>query len=652
MSDWIDEEAPRALRRILARIEADPHIGRSGTDADWVPFRRRLEGQWPRLFRLLVQLYGGHYDFFFHLENIVGVAARAWRERPEDLKGLDDRREADPRWFQSQEMVGGVLYVDLFSDNLARLRDHIDYFQELGLTYLHLMPLFAVPREHNDGGYAVSSYRAVNPELGTMAELAELARVLRAEDIGLVLDFVFNHTSDEHEWALRAKAGETEYQAFYHMFPDRWMPDQYERTLREIFPTVRRGSFTWNADMGRWVWTTFNSYQWDLNYGNPAVFAAMAGEMLALANVGVEVLRLDAVAFIWKELGTVCENLPQAHWIIRAFNALCRIAAPSLLFKSEAIVHPDEVVGYISEEECQLSYNPMLMALLWEATATRDVRLLARATERRARIPDGCSWVNYLRCHDDVGWTFDDGDARAVGIDPEGHRRFLNGFYSGAHPGTFATGVPFQFNPDTGDMRISGTLASLAGLEQAVERGDALLIEMAVRRIMMLRSVVLSAGGIPLVYLGDEWGMLNDYTYLSDPSKAADSRWVHRSRRRWDRRDFERTDTIEWRLFHGLKQLVGLRRRLPALRDGGMETVDAVNPHVFAYRRAADGQRLLVLVNFSDARQRVEARVLDALTGGAGGADHVAGEAVPAGEDLLLDPYRYLWMEPGAPAPA
>jgi amylosucrase len=479
-----------------------------------------------------------------------------------------------------------------------------------------------------------------------MEELGRLAGVLRREGISLVLDFVFNHTSNDHEWARRAREGDPVYREYYHSFEDRTLPDRYEEHLREIFPSVRRGSFTWDEAMGRWVWTTFNSFQWDLNYDNPAVFCAMAEEMLYLANAGVQVLRLDAVAFIWKEMGTSCENRPQAHQIIRAFNAVARIAAPSLLFKSEAIVHPDEVLGYIDPQECQLSYNPMLMALVWEAAATREVRLLEQAVKHRERLPAGCSWVNYLRCHDDIGWTFDDEDARRVGIDPDAHRRFLNAFYTGRHPGSFARGVPFQFNPDTGDLRVSGTLASLAGLEQALEADDPQLIQMAVRRIMMMRSIMLSIGGIPLIYLGDEWGMLNDYTYLSDPAKVGDSRWVHRSRKKWHiQRDFADPAALEWRFFNGLKQMIELRKALPALEDGGMEHFWTGNPHLFAYTRQAGGQRLLCVANFSENRQTMSADRLAGYPAGVSFFDHVAGERHPGMTDLVLAPYQYRWME-------
>ena len=648
MHDWerIQREAARSLTRLLPRV-AQAFAEAGGAAVAWNVFEQRLQREWPRLFELLFGLYGTQYDFFYHIEQLLLAMAQSWLERPDWLKQRDALREADTEWFQSERMMGGVLYVDRFCGTLARLREFIPYFRELGLTYLHLMPLFEAPEGNNDGGYAVSSYRRVNPHIGTTAELADLARELDTAGISLVLDFVFNHTSDEHEWARRAQAGDPDYQEFYFLFPDRTMPDAYERTLREIFPTVRRGSFTWRPDMQRWVWTTFNSFQWDLNYANPAVFRAMAAEMLFLANLGVAVLRLDAVPFIWKRMGTNCENQPEAHRIIQAFNAIARITAPALLFKSEAIVHPDDVLSYVSPQECQLSYNPLLMALLWETLATREVKLLAHSLSHRFRLPPACAWINYLRSHDDIGWTFDDNDARAVGIDPWGHRQFLNAFYTGRFPGSFARGLPFQENPDTGDARVSGTLASLAGLEQALAGGDPQTIDVAIRRIILLHSIVLSIGGIPLIYLGDEVGTLNDYGYVSDPVKAGDSRWVHRPLRNQVAMD-QRHDptTIPGRIFSTLTRLIHLRTTLPALRDGMMEVVRSDNRHVLAYVRQTGSQRVLVLTNFSEYPQSIAGNLLRMYGPGLELFDLIQEQPVSATTALTLQPYQFVWLTP------
>ncbi|MBN2469368.1 MAG: alpha-amylase family protein, partial [Anaerolineae bacterium] len=486
---WLQKQAQLSLERLLPRV-ADV------LDETLYPvFEQRLRVHFPRLFGLLLELYGSQYDFFYSLEQILCDAARMFARRPAELHALDESREADPEWFLSEKTVGGVCYVDLFAGDLAGIHERIPYFKELGLTYLHLMPLFLAPEENSDGGYAVSSYREVNPALGTMEELRALAAKLRENGISLVLDFVFNHTSNEHDWARQALAGDEHFQAFYYMFDDRTMPDRYEQTLREIFPEQDPGSFTYLPQMGKWVWTTFRHFQWDLNYTNPHVFNAMMQEMLFLANQGVEVLRLDAVAFVWKQLGTSCENLPQAHMIIQAFNAITRIVAPAMYFKSEAIVHPDFVAQYIGWEECQLSYNPTLMNLLWETLATREVRLLRHSMIKRFGIADRCTWVNYVRCHDDIGWSFADEDAIELWIHGFDHRQFLNAFYTGRFEGSFATGLPFNYNPRTQDMRISGMCASLAGLEQALDRDDPLYIEHAIRRILLIHSIIISIGG-------------------------------------------------------------------------------------------------------------------------------------------------------------
>ena len=616
-SEQRDREARGALKRLLPRLEKELSASISADPAGWQVFLKRLETYFPSLFALYLSLYQTRYDFFFHVEDLLISLARAWFQRPADLRALDQDREANPLWFQSNQMLGGVCYVDLFAGDLEGVRSKIPYFKELRLTYLHLMPLFKAPEGENDGGYAVSSYREVHPPLGTMEQLASLAKDLRAAGISLVVDLVFNHTSDEHLWAQGAKAGDEELLEFYRIFSDRQMPDAYERNLREIFPDEHPGAFTFFPDLfkeGGWVWTTFHSYQWDLNYANPAVFNRMAEEMLFLANQGVEVIRLDAVAFIWKQLGTNCENLPGAHALIRAFNLVARIASPALLFKSEAIVHPDEVVKYITPEECQLSYNPLLMALLWNSLATRKVRLLSQALATRFRIDPSCAWVNYVRVHDDIGWTFSDEDAALLGVRGYDHRRFLNEFYRGRFPGSFGRGLPFQENPKTGDCRISGTCASLAGLEKALKEEGPAEVELAIRRILLIHGVILTAGGIPLLYLGDEIGTLNDYGYREDPAHQHDSRWVHRPKADWDRYA-RRHDpqTVEGRVFLGLQKLVELRRRYDAFSGGDLEIVPTGSERVLGYVRTCGAERAFLFGNFSEFPQTVTAQTIENL---------------------------------------
>ncbi len=648
--DDIPFHADLTLQRLRPRLE-EYWRQRGTSESRCREFELRLREHWLELFRILFRLYGTRYDFFYHIEQVLLTAAAAWAERPEPLCELDLHRCNDPGWFLSEKVVGGALYVDLFSENLVRAREHVPYFKDLGLTYLHLMPLFAVRPGNNDGGYAISNYRSVDPRLGTIDDLRMLANDLREAGISLVLDFVFNHTADAHQWAQHAQAGEREYQDFYWIFSDREIPEQYERTLREIFPTVRRGNFTWHDGMEQWVWTTFNSFQWDLNYTNPAVFRAMAEEMFFIANMGVDILRLDAVAFIWKRMGTDCENLPEAHLLIQAFNRLARIATPGLLFKSEAIVHPDEVVKYIHPNECQISYNPTLMALLWESLATRKVDLLVQTLKHRSKLPPNTSWVNYLRCHDDIGWTFDDRHAEAVGIRAYDHRRFLNEFYTGQFPGSFARGIPFQENLETGDMRISGTMASLAGLEQAIEEDDEEKKDLAIRRMMLLHGITLSIGGIPLLYLGEEWGMLNDYDFALDPAKAGDSRWIHRPKMKWEFLE-ELDDHIESgngsirsEIYMSTRRLIELRKDLPALSGQNMELINTSNSHVLGYLRLHDANRLIVLANFSDRPQSVDGNTLRTVGLGRFFEDVIRTTTYSTADPVELEPYQNLWLK-------
>lgn len=642
------KKARISLERLLPRLE--PILAQI-VDRD--VFLNRLRQYFPVIFSHLYELYGAQYDFFYHLEQILATATRMFAGRSNDLKALDTRREADPIWFQSETMIGGVCYVDLFAGNLKGIRKHIPHLRDLGLTYLHLMPLFRTPEGNSDGGYAVSSYREVHPSLGTMQELADLSAELRKYNISLVLDFVFNHTSDGHEWALKALLGDETFQNYYFMFPDRTLPDRFEfdqygnRILREIFPEQRSGNFTFRDDVKLWVWTTFHDFQWDLNYANPEVFNAMLGEMLFLANQGVEVLRLDAVAFIWKQMGTSCENLPQVHRIIQCYNAFCRVVAPAMVFKSEAIVHPRDVNSYVSWEECPISYNPTLMALSWEALATREVKLLLKSMQHWFKLPEKCSWVNYVRSHDDIGWSFANEDAAEIGIIGFDHRLFLNSFYTGRFPGSFAKGLPFNFNPQNQDMRISGTCASLAGLEEALEIHNDLYTDHAIRRILLIYSIALSAGGIPLIYLGDEIVTLNDYTYKSDPAKAEDSRWVHRSHFDWEKaRRRKDPTTIEGRVFQTLKRLINTRKHTSDLANGQTLFFDVGHRHILAYTR---NNKILVLANFSEHGQMVEtAAFYPHWNKPERARDLAQADSKPftVERHLVLGPYQFMWLEP------
>ena len=612
------------------RIEA----GWSGSVADLRSLKSRFTSTYSVLHDLFFEIYGDRDDSQQQFTALLDLVAGSWQARPADLKELDVDRAAHPGRFEKGDMLGGVCYVDRYAGDLDGVRAKIPYFREIGLTYLHLMPLFLAPERNSDGGYAVSSYREVNPALGDIDQLRSLAAELRASGISLVVDFIFNHTSNEHEWAKGALAGVPEFEDFYWIFPDREQPDAFERTVREIFPDDHPGSFVQLPD-GRWIWATFYHFQWDLNYSNPAVFRAMAGEMLFLANLGIEVLRMDAVAFIWKQLGTRCESLPQAHTLIRAFNAVCRLAAPSLLFKSEAIVHPDEVVQYIDPAECQLSYNPLQMALIWESLATREVGLLSQALERRHNIPTGTAWVNYVRSHDDIGWTFSDEDAAELGIVGASHRRFLNSFYVNRFDGSFARGVPFQENLKTGDARVAGTTASLCGLEQHSPG--------AIARIHLAHSIILSTGGVPLIYLGDEVGQLNDYSYIDDPDHATDSRWVNRPLYpAADYADRADSSTDAGLVYQGLKRLIEVRRSTPELAGGTLLGFGTNNPHVLGYQRPGASSSVLVLSNFADTPQTVSATTLSGFASDA--IELTRGQKVTLAGGLSLRPHEFAWL--------
>lgn len=638
MDHSLDYDVRITLERLLPRLKP-----KANSDKEWAAFEANLNTQFPRLFALLRSLYGDQYDFYYHLENTLETLLIAYQERPSVLRNQDKKRQADPLWFKRETMLGAACYVDLFAGDLKALREQIPYLKELGLTYLHLMPLFKAPEANSDGGYAVSDYRQVNPALGTMNDLKRLAAALRKEGIVMVLDFVFNHTSDEHDWAVRAQHGEQEYLDYYFCFDHRSQMAPYEPYLREIFPEIRQGCFTWRDDMQRWIWTTFNSFQWDLNYRNPAVFNAMLGELLFLANAGADVLRFDALAFVWKEAGTTCENLPQAHSLIQAFNAAARIAAPGLLFKSEAIVHPDDVVRYINTDECQLSYNPLTMAMLWNTLATRDVTLMTRSLQARFPIPPDTAWVNYIRGHDDIGWTFDDTIAWSLGTDPDHHRRFLNQFYTGQFPGSFARGVPFQENKTTGDCRVAGQLASLAGLEQALNDQDAEEVRRSINRIMLMHALILSIGGVPLLYLGDELGLLNDYSYQQDVNKLNDSRWVNRvAVKDADLELRHQPDTPNGQVYAGLQRLVAIRKATPLLGDAHTHIIETGNPHVFGFTRTRDAETLLVLANFADFEQSLDQSLIDSLLTGGKPTDLL--ETKPSSDLKTLQPHQVRWL--------
>ncbi|WGH77188.1 alpha-amylase family glycosyl hydrolase [Jannaschia ovalis] len=624
---------------------------RNITDEDvfalrWRRGRRDLIGPVSRL-------YGPGATAEALLERIRTLLAGHWADRPADLKRLDMARDVDPDWFLSQEMAAYVFYIDRLAGDLKSLPDRIPYLQELGITYAHMMPCLMPRPGQSDGGYAVMDYRRIDPKLGTMAQFRAVTAKLRRAGISPCIDMVLNHTAKEHDWARKARAGDPHYQAFYRMFDDDSLPRDYEKTLLEIFPAQAPGNFTWYDDIpgpngGKWVWTTFNEYQWDLNWENPEVFLAILDMILHLANQGVEVFRLDAVAFMWKRMGTICQNLPEVHDILQALTQATRIAAPAGIHKAEAIVGPADLVPYLGTDthqgrESQLAYHNNLMVQFWASLAARDTRLMTYVL--RAHFPESfrrACFATYIRCHDDIGWAVTEEDAAHVpGISGPGHRTFLADFYAGRFPGSFARGADFQVNEATGDRRTNGSFAALAGLESALEAGDAAAVDAAVARILMGHALIAGFGGIPLIYMGDELGLLNDHAYRDDPEKAEDGRWMQRPPMDWDKAA-ERHDatTPHGRIWRGLRHVLAVRRATEQLASNvPTRILDAGNRGLFAWARLGDDRTVTGLCNFTEHPQaadlEIPADAVDLLTG-----------AAPArqGARVEVPPYGCLWL--------
>ena len=601
-------------------------------------FDLRLERWLPDLDAALVPLYA---EPALVRERLVLLAAHAFAARDDDLHDLDLRRSLAPDWFQRPGIVGYAAYTERFAGDLAGVGERAAYLQELGVGYLHLMPLLTPRPAPNDGGYAVQDYRSVRPDLGTVEDLRALTATLRARGISLCLDLVLNHVAREHEWARKAREGDPTYRDYFWVFPDRTGPDAYEETLPEVFPDFAPGSFSWDEELDGWVWTTFNDYQWDVDFSNPDVLCEYADLILALANHGVEVLRLDAIAFTWKRLGTSCQNQPEVHDLTQALRTVARIACPALLFKAEAIVGPQDLLAYLGQgphhgKVSDLAYHNSLMVQVWSMLASRDVRLATTALQRLDDPPSTTAWVTYVRCHDDIGWAIDDADAAAAGVSGHGHRGFLSDFYAGVFPGSWARGLVFQENARTGDRRISGTTASLAGLEV----GD----PHAAARIRLAHALVLGFGGLPVLWSGDELGLTNDPAWAEEPGHEDDNRWVHRPRLPWPTPDDA----------HGvgadLRALLSARRTLPHLHASvAAEVLDPHDPGVLLVARRHPLGTMLGAYNVTDRHAHVPGEVIHALgLDPAALVDRLTGRAPRLGQTweyaVELAPYQAAWL--------
>jgi len=596
------------------------HLEKDISKRDLRHFYTRLGANFYAIHSLLEKLYGHRSDFREQVLRLVETMARQYINRSDALRELDINREQDHNWFLNQKWVGMALYSNGFAGDLKGLQEHLGYFQELGINLVHIMPIMRCPEGRSDGGYAVSDFREIDERAGTLDDLTSLSESMRERDILLVLDVVVNHTSDEHEWAQRARAGDKEYQDYYYTFETRNVPDMFEQSMPEVFPETSPGNFTWDEEMQRWVMTVFNNYQWDLNYSNPAVFIEMLDVILYWANKGADIVRLDAVAFLWKKIGSTCQNEREAHLLLQLMKDCCQVTAPGVLFIAEAIVAPVEVTKYFGEDaviakECEIAYNSTLMALLWDAVATKNASLLKQGIKSLPVKLERATWLNYARCHDDIGLGFDDRDIALAGYEPRSHRQFLIDYYTGQFEESHARGLPFGHNPKTGDARISGSLASLAGLQYALDKNDEQAIADAVQTILLLHSVIMSFGGLPLLYYGDEIGTLNNMEYENDPHKAGDSRWVHRPSIDWQRAEQRNvTGTVEYAIFSNLKRMISVRKEVHVFEDfNNRELIDVDNPFLFVFSRYSvtkPSEKVIVVTNFSGEPQMVDANEL------------------------------------------
>ena len=602
-------------------------------------WEKRLEGFWDELKWLYFELYPGREDQF---EALCGIIRQRSEERSADLKALDAKRLADPDWYKRNDMVGMMMYTDAFAGTLKGVKKKLGYIEECGVNYIHLMPLLDSPRVRNDGGYAVSDFRKVKPELGTMEDLSELAAECHRRGISVCLDFVMNHTSDEHEWALWARNGKKEYQDRYFFYDTYEIPEQFEKTCPQVFPTTAPGNFTWLEDVKKYVMTTFYPYQWDLNYWNPVVFVEMTDNLLNLTNRGIDIIRIDAVPYIWKQLGTNCRNLPQVHTIVRMLRMICETVCPGVLLLGEVVMEPEKVVPYfgtVEKPECHMLYNVTTMATTWHTAAVSDVSLLKRQMDIIDALPRQYVFLNYLRCHDDIGWGLDYGWLRGQGMEEVAHKRYLNDYFTGKYPGSDSRGELYNDDPRLGDARLCGTTASLCGLEAAMERKDPEGERRAAGRDLMLHGFMLTLSGIPMLYSGDEIGQLNDYRYKEDPKKAADSRYVHRGAFDWKKAGRRKEKgTVENRIFTGLKRLLTLRGSQNVfLNAAAVSTRETYDPSVLCLVRELDGEKLIGLFNFSSQGKTAWINE-DGMY-----HDLISEESLEA-KGVLMPPYGIRWM--------
>lgn len=602
-------------------------------------FAQRMEKHQDELRWLYMELYGNDAMYAELCEQMHDY----YLKRSTELKKRDIKKEKNPDWFKEKEMLGMMLYIDNFAGNLKGVEKKLAYLKECNVNCLHLMPFLDTPKGKSDGGYAVADFRKVRPDLGTMKDLARLTEKCHENGMNVCMDFVMNHTSEEHEWAKRARAGEGEYMSRYFFYDNGDIPARYEETVPQVFPTTAPGNFTWLPEIGHYVLTTFYPYQWDLNYRNPRVFNEMMYNFLFLANQGMDIIRIDAVPYIWKELGTSCRNLKEVHTIVRMMRMIAEIVCPSVILLGEVVMEPEKVVPYfgtVEKPECHMLYNVTTMATTWNSIATRDIRLLKKQMDIVSRLPKQYTFLNYLRCHDDIGWGLDFDTMKQWGMEEPSHKRYLNDYFTGKIAGSISRGELYNDDPVTQDARFCGTTASMCGIEAAGFEGNAEKMQTAIQEDLMLHAYMLTQSGIPMIYSGDELGQVNDYSYKDDAEKASDSRYLHRGAFLWELAD-KRKDlsTVQGQLFQMLNRLEQIRRQENVFsQEAEVYTYDVHNDSILGILREYKGERFIALFNFSESEQTAwmqEEGIFRNL---------VNGEIVEV-KDPVLKGYEFVWMK-------
>lgn len=605
----------------------------------------RLQKEVPLLHDRLHRLYGCDPQFSNWFRALVKQTVQLAVERSPELWQQDLVREKNPDW----HVRGGLAYcayADKFGGNLQGVRQRIAHLESLGVSYLHLLPFLKFGTPPNDGGFAVASYEDIEPSLGNAQDLQALTQALRQSGISLCSDFVLNHVSTAHEWAQKARAGDTHYQSFFHWVKTQEEVDAFEKNLGQIFPSTAPGNFSFVPEVGAWTWTTFYPYQWDLNYTQPEVFSEMSRFLLQLANQGVEAFRLDSTGFLWKREGTNCMNQPEVHWLLQALRCLSNIAAPGVLLKAEAIMPTQDLPPYFGlgetpGQECHLAYHSSLMSASWLALSEQKTQIIHDVLAHTPALPRGCSWMTYVRCHDDIGWNVLRPEMDARGSEQRQRLMQASQFFAGITEDSYACGSQFQSDDPSVVHGTNGMTASLVGLESA-QTYDAQ--ELAVSRHTLMHSLSLFVGGLPLIYMGDEFGLTNTSEEELAQRQGADGRELHRPR--FDEHAFAqlaKPQSVGARIFKTLQQLAQVRKTHEVFQHGhDLSLWFTRKPEILAIQR---GTEALAVFNFS--QHEVVLAPSDWVTQPkfSHTRNMLTQQAQPISE-LRLGAYAWLWLAP------